>query len=147
MSAKQRCVHRSKPCCQTLKHFDNVFATGGKNKWAYLMHPLSWRVSVMVFNTTFYNISIISFSQNLGWRNNLYLSVMLFLSCFVLLVFFRFLFFCFFVCSFFVCFVLFSFLFLKFYLFCFFNYYFVKSDLPFWNPTTDREVGIKQLSV
>ena len=24
-------VHRSKTCCQTLKHFDNVFATGGNN--------------------------------------------------------------------------------------------------------------------
>ena len=31
MSAKQRCVHHSKTCCQTLKHFDNVFATGGNN--------------------------------------------------------------------------------------------------------------------
>jgi hypothetical protein len=31
MSAKQRCVHRSKTCCQTLQHFDNVFATGGNN--------------------------------------------------------------------------------------------------------------------
>ena len=30
MSAKQRCVHRSKTC-QTLKHFDNVLATGGNN--------------------------------------------------------------------------------------------------------------------
>jgi hypothetical protein len=29
--AKQRCVHRSKTCCQTLKHFDNVFAIGGNN--------------------------------------------------------------------------------------------------------------------
>jgi hypothetical protein len=28
---KQWCVHRSKTCCQTLKHFDNVFATGGNN--------------------------------------------------------------------------------------------------------------------
>jgi hypothetical protein len=31
MSAKQRCVHRSTTCCQTLKHFDNVFATGENN--------------------------------------------------------------------------------------------------------------------
>jgi hypothetical protein len=31
MSAKQRCVHRSTTCRQTLKHFDNVFATGGNN--------------------------------------------------------------------------------------------------------------------
>ena len=31
MSAKQRYVHRSKTCCQTLKHFDNVFATDGNN--------------------------------------------------------------------------------------------------------------------
>ena len=31
MSTKQRCVHRSKPCCQTLKHINNVFATGGNN--------------------------------------------------------------------------------------------------------------------
>jgi hypothetical protein len=31
MSAEQRCVHRSKTCCQTLTHFDNVFATGGNN--------------------------------------------------------------------------------------------------------------------
>jgi hypothetical protein len=31
MSAKQRCVHRSNTCCQTLKHFDNVLATGGNN--------------------------------------------------------------------------------------------------------------------
>ena len=31
MSAKQQCVHRSKTCCQTLKHFDNVFATGRNN--------------------------------------------------------------------------------------------------------------------
>jgi hypothetical protein len=31
MSAKQWCVHRSKTCCQTLKHFDNAFATGGNN--------------------------------------------------------------------------------------------------------------------
>ena len=30
-AAKQRCVHHSKACCQTLKHFDNVFATGGNN--------------------------------------------------------------------------------------------------------------------
>ena len=30
MSAKQWCVHRSKTC-QTLKPFDNVFATGGTN--------------------------------------------------------------------------------------------------------------------
>ena len=29
MSAKQRCVHRLKTCCKTLKRFDNVFATGG----------------------------------------------------------------------------------------------------------------------
>ena len=28
---KQRCVHRSKTCCQTVKHFDNVFATGRNN--------------------------------------------------------------------------------------------------------------------
>ena len=27
----KRCVRRSKSCCQTLKHFDNVFATGGNN--------------------------------------------------------------------------------------------------------------------
>jgi hypothetical protein len=27
----QNCVHRSKPSCQTLKHFENVFATGGNN--------------------------------------------------------------------------------------------------------------------
>ena len=33
MSAKQWCVHRSKTCCQNLKHFNNVFLTGGnKNK-------------------------------------------------------------------------------------------------------------------
>jgi len=31
MSAKQRCVHRSKTCCQPFKHFDNVFATCGNN--------------------------------------------------------------------------------------------------------------------
>jgi hypothetical protein len=31
MSAKQRCVHRSTTCRQTLNHFDNVFATGGNN--------------------------------------------------------------------------------------------------------------------
>ena len=31
MSTKQRCVHRSKTCSQTLKHFENVFATGGNN--------------------------------------------------------------------------------------------------------------------
>jgi len=31
MSAKQRCVHHSKTCCLTLKHFDKVFATGGNN--------------------------------------------------------------------------------------------------------------------
>ena len=30
MSAKQRCIHRSKTCL-TLKHFDHVFATGGNN--------------------------------------------------------------------------------------------------------------------
>ena len=24
-------IMRSKTCCQTLKHFDNVFATGGNN--------------------------------------------------------------------------------------------------------------------
>jgi len=30
MSAKQWCIHCSKTC-QTLKHFDNVFATGGNN--------------------------------------------------------------------------------------------------------------------
>ena len=30
MPAKQRGVHRS-TTCQTLKHFDNVFATGGNN--------------------------------------------------------------------------------------------------------------------
>jgi len=91
-----------------------------KKKWAYRMHPLSLRVSAMVFNATFYNISIISFSQNLGWRNNLYLSVILFF-CLVLFC-------CFFVVFFlFVCFlfVLFCFSFLKFYFFCFFNYYFV----------------------
>jgi hypothetical protein len=29
MSAKQRCVHRLKTCCKTLKRFDNVFATCG----------------------------------------------------------------------------------------------------------------------
>ena len=31
MSAKQRCVHRSKTCCQTLKHFDNVISTCREN--------------------------------------------------------------------------------------------------------------------
>ena len=31
INTKQRCVHRSKSCYQTLKHFDNVFATGGNN--------------------------------------------------------------------------------------------------------------------
>ena len=31
MSAKQRCAHRSKTCCQNLKHFNNVFVTGGNN--------------------------------------------------------------------------------------------------------------------
>jgi hypothetical protein len=31
MSAKQWCVHHSKACCHTLKHFDNAFATGGYN--------------------------------------------------------------------------------------------------------------------
>jgi hypothetical protein len=31
MSDKQGCVHRSKTYCQTLKHFDNVFATVGNN--------------------------------------------------------------------------------------------------------------------
>ena len=31
MFAKQRFVHRSKPCCQNLKHFDNVFITAGNN--------------------------------------------------------------------------------------------------------------------
>ena len=30
MSTKQRCVDRSKTCCQTLKNFDNVFTTGIK---------------------------------------------------------------------------------------------------------------------
>ena len=29
--AKQRCVHRSKNCCQTLKHFDNVISTYCEN--------------------------------------------------------------------------------------------------------------------
>ena len=29
--AKQRCVHRSKTCCQTLKHYHNIFASGGNN--------------------------------------------------------------------------------------------------------------------
>jgi hypothetical protein len=28
---KQQCVRHSNTCCQTLKHFDNVFATGGNN--------------------------------------------------------------------------------------------------------------------
>ena len=31
MSAKQRCIHRSKTCCQTLKHFENVFSTCCEN--------------------------------------------------------------------------------------------------------------------
>ena len=32
MSTKQGCVHRSsKVCCQTLKHFGNVFVRGGNN--------------------------------------------------------------------------------------------------------------------
>ena len=31
MSAKQWRVHRSKTSCQTLKHFDKVFARGGNN--------------------------------------------------------------------------------------------------------------------
>jgi hypothetical protein len=31
MSAKQRCVHRSKTCCQSLKHFDNVISTCYEN--------------------------------------------------------------------------------------------------------------------
>ena len=31
MSTKQMCVYRSKTCCRTLKHFDNVFATDGNN--------------------------------------------------------------------------------------------------------------------
>jgi hypothetical protein len=31
ITTKQWCVHRSKTCCQTLKHFDNVFATGENN--------------------------------------------------------------------------------------------------------------------
>jgi len=31
MSAKQWCVHRSKTCCQTLKHFDNVISTCCEN--------------------------------------------------------------------------------------------------------------------
>jgi hypothetical protein len=40
MSAKQRCVHRSKTCCQTLKHFDNVFATG-RNKIVEVFESLA----------------------------------------------------------------------------------------------------------
>jgi hypothetical protein len=36
MSTKQRCVHRSKVCCQTLKHYNNVFATG-ENNVGYLL--------------------------------------------------------------------------------------------------------------
>ena len=31
MSAKQRCVHRSKTCYQTLKHFNNVISTCCEN--------------------------------------------------------------------------------------------------------------------
>ena len=31
MSTKQRCVHRSNTCCQTLKHFDNVISTCCEN--------------------------------------------------------------------------------------------------------------------
>jgi hypothetical protein len=31
MSAKQQCFHRSKTCCQTLKHFDNVISTSCEN--------------------------------------------------------------------------------------------------------------------
>jgi len=49
MSAKQRRVHHSKTCCQVLKHFDNVFATGGNKTvvlsvWKFDSH--AWRVAL-----------------------------------------------------------------------------------------------------
>ena len=31
MSTKQRCVHRSKTCCQTLNHFENVISICREN--------------------------------------------------------------------------------------------------------------------
>jgi len=57
MSTKQRCVHRSNTCCQTLKHFDHVFGTGGNNIVEVFEIDL---IRFIMFNATFSNISAIS---------------------------------------------------------------------------------------
>jgi len=54
MSAKQRCVHRSKTYYQIIKHFDNVFATGGNKTFDH-------SIVALLFTTpsVSYNISIL----------------------------------------------------------------------------------------
>jgi len=46
MSAKQRCVHRSKTC-QTLKHFDNVISTCGESVVKVYLF-LNWSILVVL---------------------------------------------------------------------------------------------------
>ena len=52
MSTKQRYVHRSKTCYQTLKHFDNVFATGGNNKVEAI---ISYQLAPCISSQLIYN--------------------------------------------------------------------------------------------
>ena len=52
MSAKQWCVHYSKMCCHTLKHFDDVFTKGIFQLW-HTFTPLLFETRLQIISAMF----------------------------------------------------------------------------------------------
>ena len=72
MYVKQRCVHCSKTCYQTLKHFDNIFATGGNNI-CFSFFPFHGRIehrSIFKLLTTTWFLRYIFFYRNLQFLSH-----------------------------------------------------------------------------